>query len=167
MHCFATSICFWINSIFEETLQALVLSFKEKKDYAKPLNHTYAKEGSVTVKELKEYAKSVEINTLSTAAPYFFPFTIEFSILVISVWILMMENIRNTEHNVYKFSTKKKFKKMTNPIGKIHIDCSNSSIGLFLGLLSIIAAVIATIFFFTNNDDVGKVCIPNICILYV
>jgi len=91
-------------------------------------------------------------NMINLTTPYLFPFTIEFNILIVGLWIILWENIGHTERHThipsvevtYEEDNSKNF--TSNLI--IYVDCHSSNRGLFAGLLMTVATVVSIILFF-------------------
>ena len=226
MHCIAASLCFWVYTILQETLQAL---FAKKSHYAKS-NYTegahaaaftsgYGSTSAVygdmefdfedmdmsdedmhddddddddmvskVVKTAAKLTKSYggqyfaggsswPINygcekttnlteMINYTTPYLYPFSIEYNILIVGIWILLWENIGRIDRHThipsievtYEEDNSKAF--TSNMI--IYVDCHSSNRGLFAGLLVTVATVISIILFFIftsnqANKDLGLV----------
>ena len=189
MHCISASLCFWIYTILQETLQAI---YKKKssnynttttaapttallKTMKKLVN---ADEDDHSEEDLIAMAEEAYSSTASTwninygcekstelteminyATPYLYPFSIEYNILIVGVWILLWENIGKTDRHThipsvevtYEEDNTKEFS--SNMI--IYVDCHSSNRGLFAGLFMTVATVISIILFFifTASED--------------
>ncbi|XP_076046380.1 proton channel OtopLc-like isoform X2 [Oratosquilla oratoria] len=101
---------------------------------------------------------------INYTTPYLFPFSIEYNILIVGVWILLWENIGRTDRHThipsvevsYEEDNRKSF--TSNLI--IYVDCHSSNRGLFAGLLMTVATVISIILFFiftssAETRDIG------------
>ncbi|KAF2364347.1 Otopetrin [Trinorchestia longiramus] len=202
MHCIAASLCFWIFTIMQETLQAIA-SKQYSTDYTNSSAYTstqaplaqnlFKKDDDDDSDEMddddedlmKKLQKAAYSGTSVSASwnvnygcekttdlteminyttPYLYPFSIEYNILIVGVWILLWENIGKTERHThipsvevtYEEDNTKSFS--SNMI--IYVDCHSSNRGLFAGLLMTVATVISIILFFIftssqNNITLG------------
>lgn len=101
---------------------------------------------------------------INYTTPYLYPFSIEYNILIVGVWILLWENIGKTERHTHIPSVEVTYEEdnskgfSSNMI--IYVDCHSSNRGLFAGLLMTVATVISIILFFIftssqNNITLG------------
>ena len=188
MHCISASLCLWIYTIVNETLDALVVKnfYKPKCDHLGEDHddHHFRKsfswvrddntsdelrlgclkeELSMTehfecVLELKYFcaASNQLSDDLFNFASLLYPFSIEFSILVVGVWYILWSNIAKIEH--YKDSLN--FLPSVTPRGSVDegqrteghkqamilfADCSSSNKGLFLGIVLLVLTIIGGI----------------------
>jgi len=198
MHCIAASLCFWIYTIMQETLQAI---HSKKADYGGYNTTTESPvatalksaikmasykgdddddsdemddddDDDMTSKLIKSASKYMgksaatatwnvnygcEMTTeltdmINTATPYLYPFSIEYNILIVGVWILLWENIGKTDRHTHIPSVEVTYEEdnskgfSSNMI--IYVDCHSSNRGLFAGLLMTVATVVSIILFF-------------------
>ncbi|XP_071452896.1 proton channel OtopLc-like [Hetaerina americana] len=80
-------------------------------------------------------------------SPYLYPFTIEYSILVVGVLFVMWQNIGRCT----KFSSSAKNGFTSNLV--IHADCHSANKGLFAGLIILVGSVVSIILFFVAMAD--------------
>ena len=115
-------------------------------------NHTLA---SLTVCQ----AETVLANIAQEAAPYLYPFTIEYTLIAAAVWYLIWTNIgapeeshrpphpspyiANDEHSPSTHNSK-------GTSSMIHVDCRSTNRGLFPGILVLVCTVISIIIFFVT-----------------
>ena len=205
MHCISASLCFWIYTIMQETLQAIHLK-KYKKGYhnvstPSPLqlmkvinklskgeddddsdedddddNEIEAKSNYFGTKPLSESwnanygcEKTTELTKMiNYTTPYLYPFSIEYNILIVGVWILLWENIGKTERHTHipnaEITNEEDNTKGFASNMNIYVDCHSSIRGLFAGLLMTVATVISIILFFIftsseKNVELGLVSI--------
>jgi len=98
-------------------------------------------------------------NMINYTTPYLYPFSIEYNILIVGVWILILENIGKIEHHTHIPSVEVTYEEddtrefTSNMI--IYVDCHASNRGLFAGLLLTVSTVISIILFFifTSSED--------------
>ncbi|GAV08092.1 hypothetical protein RvY_17834-3 [Ramazzottius varieornatus] len=118
-------------------------------------NHTLA---SLTICQ----AETVLANIAQEAAPYLYPFTIEYTLIAAAVWYLIWTNIdapeeshrpprpspyiANDEHT--GSSDQQHHSKGTSSM--IHVDCRSTNRGLFPGILVLVCTVISIIIFFVT-----------------
>ncbi|XP_042219154.1 proton channel OtopLc-like isoform X3 [Homarus americanus] len=181
MHCIASSLCFWIYTILQETLQAIFLKKSSEKNYssdtttaAQLISGGGDEDDSDEMEDddTQQYvgrkftaaaASSWSINygcekdthlssMINATTPYLFPFSIEFSILMVGLWILLWENIGKFDRHTHIPSVEVTYeedntKTLTSNL-IIYVDCHASNRGLFAGLLMTVATVISIILFF-------------------
>lgn len=173
-HSITSAICFWIHAIIQETLLTITLS--EKKNYAKEpedkfyLNPNCTKLISPEIPDYDDFESRTEsfedTEMIKSLTPYFYPFTIEFSILMTSAWILMLENIGKTHLNVHKVSTKQEQNEIYQYMSEIRVDCSNTTLGFFAGLMINVLAVISVIFFFLLKTKIGDLVLGEVSLMF-
>lgn len=205
MHCISASLCFWIYTILQETLQAIYskktggdynttttsalprqfLDFDKDDDddsdemfdddddddkmkmFTKSLYGKAASYASTSWNINYGCEKTTELTEMiNYTTPYLYPFSIEYNILIVGVWILIWENIGKTERHTHIPSVEVTYEEdntkgfSSNMI--IYVDCHSSNRGLFAGLLMTVATVISIILFFIftssqNNISLGLV----------
>ncbi|XP_068210723.1 proton channel OtopLc-like [Palaemon carinicauda] len=164
MHCTGSSICYWIYMIVQETLASLLKKSKSGDYTTEPNTISYDDEDknsyirtnlTSTGGSGKLYmgcTQTTEISTIITdSAPYLYPFSIEFNILMVGFWILLWENHGKIEKHhrlpsveiIYEEDNSRDL--ASNLV--IYVDCHASSRGLFTGLLMSIIAVISIILY--------------------
>lgn len=196
MHCIASSLCFWVYTILQETLQAIFMKKNKSYDTSTQASITSSMlmSGDDDSEEMDDDdanpytgsklsgdsygASNWHINygcekdthlseMINTTTPYLYPFSIEFSILMVGMWILLWENIGKFERHTHIPSVEVTYEEdnsrtlTSNFI--IYVDCHASNRGLFAGLLMTVATVISIILFFIfsasedeKTRDVGK-----------
>jgi hypothetical protein len=195
MHCISASFCLWIHTIINETLDALVVKnfYKPQcgnedddddhffKMYSRGDNTSgelrlgcLDKELSISehfdcVLELKYFcaASNQLSDDLFNFASLLYPFSIEFSILVVGVWYILWSNISKIE--IYKDSLH--FLPSVTPRGSVDegqrteghkqamilfADCSSSNKGLFTGIIILIITIIGGIVVLMVEDPCDK-----------
>ncbi|CAH1964752.1 unnamed protein product [Acanthoscelides obtectus] len=185
MHCLSSSICFWAWTIFRETLEAIAnkasksdfkkaenLEFKHnltnEKPYALPMS-PYDQGAQMLTQymntSLRRFTEICDYNDQSMRtiykdfSPYLYPFSVEFSILVVGVLYMIWQNIAmcnkmNDQEQDEKHSTRQC--RTPLPIGHnenesnvvVYMDCHSSSRGLFGGFFVLILTIVSSILFF-------------------
>ncbi|CAG0885367.1 unnamed protein product [Cyprideis torosa] len=98
---------------------------------------------------------------IAEVAPYLYPFSIEFNILVAGVWFLMYRNIGMKHESELEVESDQRNEYI--PVGtseKKHkdehiviIDCHSANRGLFAGMLCLVLTVVSVIIFFLAFSD--------------
>ncbi|XP_066948299.1 proton channel OtopLc-like [Macrobrachium rosenbergii] len=171
MHCTGSGICYWIYMIVQETLASLLKKTMASESSSvttvsyndtNPLDTVSVKQtnGTYAVGALYTGCKqTTQISTIITdSAPYLYPFSIEFNLLMVGFWILLWENHGKIEKHhrlpsievVYEEDNSRDL--ASNLV--IYVDCHASSRGLFTGLLMSIVAIISIILYivFSQNN---------------
>lgn len=210
MHCISASLCFWIYTILQETLQAISKKYdsgdsnytsttsaplqfvKFIKDEDDDSDEMFDEDDEDNVKNMISKSlygtksvysssgwninygceKSTDLtDMINYTTPYLYPFSIEYNILIVGVWILLWENIGKTERHTHIPSVEVTYEEDNsrgfNSNMIIYVDCHSSNRGLFAGLLMTVATVISIILFFIftaseNNVDLGLVSLKFI-----
>ncbi|KAK4294775.1 hypothetical protein Pmani_032623 [Petrolisthes manimaculis] len=191
MHCIAASLCFWVYTIMQETLQAIFMKKSHGGSYDSTTDASVATAAALMSgdddseemddEDVNPYTGSKLSGGYSTASswsinygcekdthlsdminattPYLYPFSIEFNILMVGLWILLWENIGKIERHTHIPSVEVTYeednsKSLTSNL-IIYVDCHASNRGLFAGLLMTVATVISIILFFifSSSDD--------------
>lgn len=193
MHCIAASLCFWVYTIMQETLQAIFMKKSHGANYDSTTEASVATaaallSGDDDSEEMDDEdvnpfkgsklssggayssASSWSINygcekdthlsdMINATTPYLYPFSIEFNILMVGLWILLWENIGKFERHTHIPSVEVTYeednsKSLTSNL-IIYVDCHASNRGLFAGLLMTVATVISIILFFifSSSED--------------
>ena len=213
MHCISASLCFWIYTIIQETLQAIyskpgdydsynstaspvraalktamkLSSFKDGDDDDDSDEMDDDDDDDMTLKLMKSASaymgkastwnwdikygceKSTKLtDMINYTTPYLYPFSIEYNILIVGVWILLWENIGKTERHTHIPSVEVTYEEdnskgfSSNMI--IYVDCHSSNRGLFAGLLMTVATVVSIILFFifTSTPDTVELGLVSI-----
>ena len=141
MHLIATNCCVWINTLVKESMNEIMESSEFKKMIG---NETFEKiEGRDHNRP--NLCDKVDIlgDTIEKSSVYLFPFIIEFSMIGAHIVFNMWKNV----------GKKPKFAMMgENDVEeRVHhpLDWSNSEVGLFLGLLSLVTLTITLILYFS------------------
>ncbi|XP_014254959.1 otopetrin-1-like [Cimex lectularius] len=157
MHCIGSSLCFWIWTILRETVDSLYHSETENPISLHHLNTHYiihdlnnssnVSLGSLTSEHCRG-PKQFQI-IFATFSPYLYPFTIEYSILVVGVLFIIWQNIGSYSHCTSDRSTTKDF--ISNVV--LYADCHSSNKGLFAGLIVLAGSFLSIILFFVAMTD--------------
>ncbi|XP_068210699.1 proton channel OtopLc-like [Palaemon carinicauda] len=159
MHCIGSSLCFWVYNILQETFQSLSIPDYDKNETLTPSPYPYeVMQGEVSTKTWSFNFACDDHNQLSDTVneltPYLFPFSIEYNILMVGFWILMLENLGRIDRHTHLPSIEVAYEDdSTN--GKslisnflIYVDCHASMRGLFAGLIVTVFATISIILFY-------------------
>ncbi|XP_073998766.1 proton channel OtopLc-like [Rhodnius prolixus] len=158
MHCIGSNLCFWIWTILRETVDSLY----HGEDAPVSLHHLNSHKAMYMtgLENSTEYTSSALILkkchgpmqfkiVFETFSPYLYPFTIEYSILVVGVLFIMWQNIgthkhcRNDDWNSGDL--------MSNVV--LYADCHSSNKGLFAGLIVLAGSFLSIILFFVAMAD--------------
>lgn len=210
MHCIAASLCFWIFTILQETLDAIQAK-KYSSDYGNATAYTSTQapismssfdmdddddsdemdddDDDIKMKLLKKalytgkaVTASWNVNfgcekttdlteMINYTTPYLYPFSIEYNILIVGVWILLWENIGKTERHTHIPSVEVTYEEdnskgfSSNMI--IYVDCHSSNRGLFAGLLMTVATVVSIILFFIFTSSQNNVALGLVSYIYI
>lgn len=104
IHCLASSLCFWIYTIFHETVDYIVEDNLGKECDIKHPRDVCLKNSSRFEMEMDCFyaitARCIKLNNdtsvetiFNNVIPYLYPFSIEFSIMVAGIWYIMWDNI--------------------------------------------------------------------------
>ncbi|XP_054287534.1 proton channel OtopLc-like [Macrosteles quadrilineatus] len=155
MHCIAASLCFWVWTILRETLDSLHHVDPELPltPYALPLN-TYQITFLNTSSSVNKCRGPTQLSEVfESFSPYLYPFTIEYSILVVGVLFMIWQNIGHCEKSEWchppPLSRGSGF--VSNVV--IYADCHSSNKGLFAGLIVLAGAFLSIILFFVAMAD--------------
>ncbi|XP_034246845.1 proton channel OtopLc-like [Thrips palmi] len=160
MHCLSSSLCFWVWTILRETMDSLahydhhdhpehleqpddpLLDYDT--DYPSPVFMNASSLGS------SECRGSTQLSTvLDSLSPYLYPFTIEYSILVVGVLFVIWQNIGTCSNAAPDMSPQSGF--VSNVV--LHADCHSANKGLFAGLIVLVGAAISIILFLLAMAD--------------
>lgn len=159
MHSIGTSLCYWVYTILQETLQAIFA----KEEYEDPPNGTQHHAAASTWEIKYGCEKDTYLSSMiNSMAPYLYPFSIEFYILLVGMWMFLKENLGKVELHThipsievtYEGTNQKSL--MSNMV--IAVDCHASSRGLFLGLLTTAVTTISIILLFilSASDETSE-----------
>uniref|UniRef100_V5I8B2 Otopetrin-2 n=1 Tax=Anoplophora glabripennis TaxID=217634 RepID=V5I8B2_ANOGL len=179
MHCLSSSVCFWIWTIFREVLEALAFADYGDDDettttspvtasdyveppYSLPLNYSNGQKGAqkeIVDISTRRFTAICEQNdeSLSTIyrdfSPYLYPFSVEYSILVVGILYLVWQNIGACKEEEDADQTRQCMtpsgnKDNTESNVAIHADCHASNKGLFAGFTILVLTLVSIILFF-------------------
>lgn len=195
MHCLSSSVCFWIWTIFRETLEALAHSgYGNENDttttapdtaysrtelpYAIPFTSHIQKDVSVLAEHVdisgRRFTAVCEQDDKSLTtiyrdySPYLYPFSVEYSILVVGILYLVWQNIgackeeEDEDDHTRQCKTPSGNKDNTESNVAVHVDCHASNKGLFGGFIILVLTVVSIILFFIaiytddgRNGEIG------------
>ncbi|XP_067122611.1 proton channel OtopLc-like [Centruroides vittatus] len=168
MHVIATCLCFWFNTIVEDTHE--YYQHKQTLKYGLRINASLLDISSEVLENTTDHEKTIFCagkTVLSTwalqASPYLYPFTIEFNLLLAGVWIVMWQNIgletsRAKPHPFHaKVSTGTDGAEDVTYHSNLVIsaDCHASNKGLFAGLFVLLITIVSVIIFFVSAYSEG------------
>ena len=163
MHCIASSLCFWIHTIINETVDSVVTEIiKKPNETALMMTRAikscsdYPHSSCIDSNETSHFSldldcyisnqcgcleKNAQALNLFEFIPYLYPFGIEFSILVAGVWYIMWDNIGNVaEHKQSLEFTPSPRRSIDSGTGKmlndglyLYADCHAAIKGVFVG----------------------------------
>ncbi|XP_064115664.1 proton channel OtopLc-like isoform X2 [Macrobrachium nipponense] len=183
MHCIGASLCFWVYTILQETLQAIFKKKGHKDDYidtSEPYAQALfgANDESDEMEDDDHHYTGTKLSSAGASAwsinygcekdtrlsaminyttPYLYPFSIEFNILMVGFWILLWENLSKVERHTHIPSVEVTYEEDNSKTLAsnliIYVDCHASNRGLFAGLLLTVATVISIILFFIFSSS--------------
>ena len=210
IHCLSSSLSFWINTLINETLDAIVTKF-----FVKKVNNCYEYDYNYTTTTTTTIATTTDdddffnqpitgladlppcdmggsgitnnvicvietrasCNTGPNAADIFavatwlYPFTIEFSILVVAIWYILWSSIGKIQE--HKDSLE--FLPSITPQGStenlhrteghkqnliLFADCTSSNMGLFFGVVLIVVVIVGSLIVIVNEGN----CDPSLAL---
>ena len=200
MHCLSSSFSFWMYTLINETLDAIVKKYfgKKSSDCSDHLDDTSSAFLSKT-SEIKEYKipESIPCNRnisgsmknnlmcsietramcnngehaeeLFALAPWFYPFSIEFCVLIAGVWFILWSSIGQVHH----YKNEVEFLPSVTPQGSMEnirrteghkqamilfADCSSSNRGMFFGVTLTVLVLVTSIFVIITEGN----CDPSL-----
>ncbi|XP_065568661.1 proton channel OtopLc-like isoform X2 [Artemia franciscana] len=188
MHCLATSLFFWLYMILIETSHSLhhdikqthvgtvhkyagfssseeqYLSFIEFSPGNGEIPSTLAQimNNSLVLSTTGLCDVDSDITTIiSEFSPYLYPFSIEYSILVVGIWYIIWSNIGKVQEekevlSCLPHSSIVQTQYLENGLSNrliIHADCHASNRGLFLGLLVLAGSIVVVFIIFIGSSD--------------
>ena len=198
MHCISASLCFWIYTIKNETLDSYV---EKHYPHADCFHDTHPNQTTTTTTvhphffssnsdDMLQCTKSSELShtidilsglqcvidthhycitidhvteVIVSAADWFYPFSIEFSIVVVGVWYILWSNIGKIEDNKHSLD----FLPSGSPGGSqeelarteghkealvLYADCSSSTKGMFVGIFFVLFSFTTCLTMYILND---------------
>ncbi|XP_012287936.1 otopetrin-3 [Orussus abietinus] len=184
MHTIASSLCFWVWAIVRESTDSLSrhANAADKEDGAEDSAEVAAlvsSDGSASValpltsyqergardllkflngSHLDHDCQHTELNVIyEWFSPYLYPFTIEYSILIVGVFYIMWNNIGNCRRGGGSSMEGSPCPPLTGPQAGsniiLHADCSHANRGLFGGILILVGSIVSIIIFFIVVAD--------------
>ncbi|XP_065335323.1 proton channel OtopLc-like isoform X2 [Cloeon dipterum] len=187
MHCIASSLCFWVWTILRETVDSLSHLHHNRASAIQNLMPVLHEERSealhypitplpITSKGAQDLVKFLNdtsflhdhcrgARTLSdnfeNFSPYLYPFTIEYSILVVGVLFIMWQNIgRCCGHSMTGRPCWPTCRQLPSGYDAdftsnvvLHADCHSANKGLFAGLIVLVGSAVSIILFFVAMAD--------------
>ena len=199
MHCISASLCFWIYTIKNETLDSYVEKHYPHADCfgaahpnqttsttttmhphifssdsddmlqctkSSELSHTIdILDGLQCVIDTHHYCITIDHITevIVSAADWFYPFSIEFSIVVVGVWYILWSNIGKIEDNKHSLdflpsgSLGGSQEELARTEGHkealvLYADCSSSTKGMFVGIFFVLFSFTTCLTMYILND---------------
>ncbi|WAQ99442.1 OTOP-like protein [Mya arenaria] len=134
MHMLATNVAVWLQEVVRETLRELATN---EMDSYRMLNITAGQVLSKVVEEPPCHGDSLMGEVVGMASSYLYPCSVLYIILFV-MWLKLGHKEGKPEQEVG----------VSKSVERSSVDCSNSSRGLFLGIIVFVAAVIILITFF-------------------
>jgi hypothetical protein len=136
MHLIANNVCILIRTLVKETVKEI--------SHSKGFNKTFYSEDCIH--------NEIIGNTIQNSSVYLFPFIIEYSIIGVAVIFSMWNGIGNDPVYLVDDNLKAASSPPTRFRQQQTLDWSSSSVGLFVGLLSLVASIITLILYFALVD---------------
>ncbi|EFA02328.2 proton channel OtopLc isoform X2 [Tribolium castaneum] len=182
MHCIASSLCFWVWTILRETIESLSHHKEDSASEELPTTSESAFFSSPQALPLISYDKrgakllTAYLNTTvrqfvsecqndaglsliyRNYSPYLYPFSVEYSILVVGVLFVIWQSIGKCKQKEEMSSTRQ----CDTPVGNndnlesnvvIHADCHSANKGLFSGIVIMVLTVVSVILFLIAFND--------------
>ncbi|XP_046624717.1 proton channel OtopLc-like isoform X1 [Neodiprion virginianus] len=183
MHTIATSLCFWIWAIFRESTDSLSrhanAADAETEEDTSEVTALITEDGEASValpltsyqqrgaKDLIKFLNGsyftnechqTGLNTIyEWFSPYLYPFTIEYSILIVGVLYVIWDNIGNCKRGGGSSADGVPCPPLAGPSAGsniiVHADCHHANRGLFAGLLVLVFSIVSIILFFVAFSD--------------
>ncbi|XP_044729577.1 proton channel OtopLc-like [Chrysoperla carnea] len=156
MHCIASSLCFWIWTILRETMDSFTHHYYKNKMHETAVSQRPTSDDHC-------FNKFLGINQIyENISPYLYPFTVEYSILIVGVLYIIWRNIGYCIEN--QNDSDRKGCSNPPPLTAengftsnlvIHADCHSSNKGLFAGIIILVSSLISIILFFLaiSNEE--------------
>lgn len=178
MHLIGTSISFWLDTIIDDAIDDYVdrkLNDKNLSIFIINDDEFHGLKNHIIFEEICS-SKAIISNESLRALPYLYPFTIQYNIILASIWYMIWSNIgkvkdRSLFTESYEKDLLHKFRIFNddddeteqdndNDGGRssllLTVDCHASNKGLFLGLAILLIILITVIIFFsTIHKDVS------------
>ncbi|CAH1123729.1 unnamed protein product [Ceutorhynchus assimilis] len=179
MHCLASSLCFWLWTIFRETAEYIQNSkyYKgesgNKTTIGSDSTETYidySKVSVITPRRFTAICEHDEMNVIyQNYSPYLYPFSVEYSILVAGIIYIVWINIGlctpedKSHHHGEDTRECRNDRRASEPESNvtIHADCHASNKGLFSGFIVLVFAFVSVILFFVtyynNSTELAEI----------
>ncbi|RZB39386.1 otopetrin-2 [Asbolus verrucosus] len=184
MHCIASSLCFWVWTILRETIESLSnhdheeeeaetlttiseVAFFTGRPVALPLT-SYNKRGAKLLtaylnSSLRQFVGECQNDAglsmiYRNYSPYLYPFSVEYSILVVGVLFVIWQSIGKCKEKEEMSPSRQ----CDSPEGNrdnlesnivIHADCHSANKGLFSGIVIMVLTVVSIILFLIAIND--------------
>ncbi|XP_041973021.1 proton channel OtopLc-like isoform X2 [Aricia agestis] len=152
-HLIASSICFWISTIYRETHLSLTIyanSIYGNKSHRYSSTKVDKSIGLIDLESLYDatcVSSPAAIMIFENFSPYLFPFGVEFNILIVAFYYVIWSHIgrpieeeqtpHHTDHqSVHSIEQDAENESPGNIV--VHVDCHGSSKGLFFGLVFVV-----------------------------
>ncbi|KAF7272961.1 hypothetical protein GWI33_014293 [Rhynchophorus ferrugineus] len=177
MHCLAASLCFWVWTIFRETAEYIKYQkYKEESENStlvnyiySSINNSYTNRAMITPYRFTKICEQDELNVLyQNYSPYLYPFSVEYSILVVGILYIVWVNIglcaSSNAFDEELHDDDPRECKNYKPIEaesnvSIHADCHAANKGLFAGFIILVFSIVSVILFFItfyNEYETGN-----------
>ncbi|XP_015593570.1 uncharacterized protein LOC107266975 isoform X2 [Cephus cinctus] len=178
MHMIGSSICFWVWAIVRESTDSLsrhanaadqtpeddtaevaaLISSDGSASVALPLT-SYQERGARDLLEflngsfINTECQHIELNVIyERFSPYLYPFTIEYSILIVGILYIIWNNIGDCKRGGGSSAEGVPCPPLAGPEAGsniiLHADCTHTNRGLFGGILVLVASIVSIILFF-------------------
>ena len=182
-HLACTNLCITLRNIVQETVHEIhtheMYSFKLQNSFTPSINSTNKKYnymiskiypiGCSDLNKQNQFKSKGVQATYDKIAPYLFPCIIEFSLLCLTVFYIMWENLEKThkdEKDMLQVSIKKsenervlkkrrisKAEEHRINVNNFVVDCNKSATGLFFGIFFLLMTIIALIVYFIYKHE--------------
>ncbi|KAH9373798.1 hypothetical protein HPB48_007480 [Haemaphysalis longicornis] len=164
MHCFATTLTFWIRTIVNDAYGDVVKASKGK------VNNSLALWGNLTFSDLQvsmseRHGLIQEANWTCAVAdlfspaymrpmPYLYPFTIEFNLCLAGVWFIVLQNLGTSAQkqkpccDVAAAASRTVPEEVSENNLVINADCHSANRGLFAGIVVLLASIVVMVIFY-------------------
>ncbi|XP_048512243.1 proton channel OtopLc-like [Athalia rosae] len=196
MHTIASSLCFWIWAIFRESTdllarhranaEAAVITTEASVSRTISTSSAGVASDLRTILELlngtsfNAECQHAELNVIiQKISPYLYPFTIEYSILIVGVLYMIWSNIGNCQRVDGGSSVQEvPCPPVAGPSAGsniiVYADCRHANRGFFAGLLALVGSIVSIIIFFIafaepNHSGIGETMneITNLALLVI
>jgi len=156
MHSLGSCLAFWFSTIIEEAMDGYTKKMRDTK---------YEIASHIIPNHVVEYKHMCQNRTSLESVeswPYLYPFSIEYNIILASVFYIMWTNIGNNncewelQHILEEIETDQSTgQQAVNYRSNVMItaDCHASNLGLFSGLMSLLVVLVSAIVFFSTVSN--------------